>query len=84
MSKPDRLDHTVCLRLSAKDIERSDELVGELAHLSFTRQSLIRSALRVGLEAIECDPTVLFQRDSVRTKAPTRKKASRRKGGTMG
>ena len=58
MTGEQKHDKSILLRLTADDIERLDALVG--SHGVTTRTALARAALRIGLDSIEQDPSVLL------------------------
>jgi hypothetical protein len=58
MTTDDRLSRQVALRLSEQDIARLDDLAERLPIAS--RNAIARAALRIGLEALEKDPTKLL------------------------
>lgn len=58
MTTDDRLARQVALRLSEEDMKRLDALADSIAIAS--RNAIARAALRIGLAALEADPSQLF------------------------
>jgi len=69
MTTDDRLARQVALRLSDDDMKRLDALAGSIPVAS--RNAIARAALRIGLAALEADPSQLF--------SPKKPKAARRR-----
>jgi len=59
MTDRELAEHMMALRVTASDLERLDTIVATSPGL-LTRHSLARAAMRIGLEAIQKDPAVLF------------------------
>jgi len=55
----ERAEHMLAVRITATDLERLDAIVATAPGL-LTRHSLARAAMRVGLDAIAKDSSVLF------------------------
>lgn len=68
MTTDDRLARQVALRLSEQDVKRLDALADSIPIAS--RNAIAREALRIGLAALEADPSQLF--------SPKKPKARRR------
>jgi len=64
-------DQAIYIRVTQEDLDRLDALAERIAIA--TRSGLARTALRLGLDAIERDPTVLLG-------APVVKRGRKRKG----
>jgi hypothetical protein len=58
MSKDEKHDQALYIRLTAGDTERLDTLVQR--HPILTKASLARAAMRIGLDAIEREPALLL------------------------
>ncbi len=58
MTTDDRLDRQVAIRLSEDDMIRLDALAETIPIAS--RNAIARAALRIGLSALETDPSQLF------------------------
>jgi len=58
MTTDDRLARQVAIRLSEKDMERLDALADSIPIAS--HNTIARAALRIGLAALEADPSQLF------------------------
>jgi hypothetical protein len=58
MTTDDRLGRQVALRLSDEDMKRLDSLADSISIAS--RNAIARAALRIGLAALEADPSQLF------------------------
>ena len=58
MTTDDRLGRQVALRLSDEDMQRLDALADSISIAS--RNAIARAALRIGLAALEADPSQLF------------------------
>lgn len=58
MTTDDKLARQVALRLSEDDMERLDALAASISIAS--RNAIARAALRIGLAALEADPSQLF------------------------
>ena len=69
MTTDDRLARQVALRLSDDDMQRLDTLAEAIPIAS--RNAIARAALRIGLAALEADPSQLFS-------PPKKAKARRR------
>jgi hypothetical protein len=67
-------DQAIYIRVTAEDTERLDGLA-ERIELA-TRSSLARAAMRIGLEAIEQDPAVLFGQPIPKRGGTRRRKAA--------
>jgi hypothetical protein len=55
----ERVDQMLAVRCSSTDLERLDAIVATSPGL-LTRHALARAAMRIGLDAIEKNPTALF------------------------
>ncbi|HZO12107.1 MAG TPA: hypothetical protein VFB62_02580 [Polyangiaceae bacterium] len=69
-------DQALYIRISQADIDRLDAVVQEYPLLS--RSSLLRIAVRIGLDAIEGDPSGATLMRAAKSKAPS--KAVRKRG----
>jgi len=58
MTTDDRLARQVAIRLSEEDMQRLDALADSIPIAS--RNAIARAALRIGLAALEADPSQLF------------------------
>jgi len=54
----ERVEHMVSLRLTGSDLERLDAIVSGSPILA--RLSLLRAAMRIGLDAVEANPAILL------------------------
>jgi hypothetical protein len=59
MSERELADQMLAVRVTVTDVERLDAVVARSPGL-LTRHALARAAMRIGLDAIERDPSVLF------------------------
>ncbi|HVJ20051.1 MAG TPA: hypothetical protein VM686_31770 [Polyangiaceae bacterium] len=69
MTTDDRLARQVAIRLSEEDMQRLDALADSIPIAS--RNAIARAALRIGLAALEADPSQLLS-------SPKKAKARRR------
>ena len=58
MAGDEGLDQQIAIRLTSADLDRLEALAEKIPVAS--RNAIARAALRIGLEAIEKDPTHLF------------------------
>lgn len=56
-----RQDKPLFLRVTASDLARLEKLTGRFGHS--TRTGLAREAMRIGLDSIERDPSLLLARE---------------------
>lgn len=54
----EKVDQQIAIRLTSADLERLEALAEKIPIAS--RNAIARVALRIGLEALEKDPTLLF------------------------
>jgi hypothetical protein len=66
MTTDDRLARQVALRLSEEDMKRLDALADTIPIAS--RNAIARAALRIGLAALESDPSRLFSSKKPKTR----------------
>ena len=66
MTTDDTLARQIAIRLSEEDMKRLDTLAGSIAIAS--RNAIARAALRIGLAAIEADPSQLLSTKKVKTR----------------
>ena len=66
MTTDDRLDRQVAIRLSEDDMTRLDALTETIPIAS--RNAIARAALRIGLAALEADPSQLFSAKKAKTR----------------
>lgn len=66
MTTDDRLARQVALRLSEEDMKRLDALADSIPIAS--RNAIARAALRIGLAALESDPSRLFSSKKAKTR----------------
>ena len=69
MTNDDTLSRQIAIRLSEDDLRRLDRLTERVPIAS--RNAIARAALRLGLEQLEKDPTLLFAEKKAR---PRKKK----------
>ena len=72
MANDEKQDHALSVRVTESDVRRLDALV--TASPILTRVSLLRAAMRIGLDAIEENPAILLGQ-----KLPKRGGARKRK-----
>lgn len=66
MTTDDKLDRQVAIRLSEEDMQRLDALA-EIIPIA-SRNAIARAALRIGLAALEKDPTALFATKKIKSR----------------
>jgi len=66
MTTDDKLARQVALRLSDEDMERLDALAASISIAS--RNAIARAALRIGIAALEADPSQLFSAKKPKTR----------------
>ena len=66
MTTDDRLDRQVAIRLSEDDMTRLHALTETIPIAS--RNAIARAALRIGLAALEADPSQLFSAKKAKTR----------------
>jgi hypothetical protein len=66
MTTDDRLARQVAIRLSEEDMKRLDDLAESIPIAS--RNAIARAALRIGLAALESDPSQLFSPKKAKTR----------------
>ncbi len=72
MSGDEKHDEALYMRITKSDVARLDALVAK--HSILTKAALARAAMRIGLDEVERDPTVLLDQP-----APKRGGARRRR-----
>lgn len=68
MTNDEKHDEALYMRLTHSDVERLSALVSRYPIL--TKASLARTAMRIGLTAIERDPTVLLNESAPKRGGP--------------
>jgi hypothetical protein len=66
MTTDDKLARQVAIRLSDDDMNRLDALTESISIAS--RNAIARAALRIGLAALEADPSQLFSSKKTKTR----------------
>jgi hypothetical protein len=66
MTTDDKLARQVALRLSEEDVNRLDALTDSIPIAS--RNAIARAALRIGLAALEADPSQLLSSKKAKTR----------------
>jgi hypothetical protein len=60
MSDDEKLDRALSIRVNADDVERLDALARRISVA--TRHAVARAALRLGMDALEEDPTLIISK----------------------